>query len=145
MSDYFTSQQMLGGGARYPPNSGGPPGAGCPPGGAHQAPAATRTPSPATAPQRQGTVIQRHTPLAKVQGQSSLYPAGHEALSSLVDVAVQQPSLPVPAQQKDSNSGPGSGQPAEGLGKSMADHQPRVVLLDPQSLHDSRSGYLNPR
>lgn len=92
MNDYITSQQMHG--ARRvekPPQQQNY----YPVGSPH------RTPPPQ--PQRQG-VIQRHT------RPQSHYPPGHEALSSLVDVAVQQPSLPVPAA------------PHEGLGKTIADH-----------------------
>lgn len=63
-------------------------------------------------------VIQRHT--------RPHYPPGHEALSSLVDVAVQQPSLPVPTA------------PHEGLGKTMADNimeQPhRFQLIQQQQM-----------
>ncbi|CAH0549000.1 unnamed protein product [Brassicogethes aeneus] len=65
--------------------------------------------------QRQG-VIQRHT-------RPPYLPPGHEALSSLVDVAVQQPSLPVPTA------------PHEGLGKTIAEQleQPhRFQLLQQQ-------------
>lgn len=61
-----------------------------------------RTPPPPQQTQQRQGVIQRHT--------RPHYPPGHEALSSLVDVAVQQPNLPVP------NS------PHEGLGKTMADN-----------------------
>lgn len=88
MNDYITSQQMLGRRADkpqyYPSNS------------PHRTP-----PPPQQAQQRQG-VIQRHI--------RPHYPPGHEALGSLVDVAVQQPSLPVP------------NAPHEGLGKTMADN-----------------------
>lgn len=92
MNDYITSQQMHGvrrGEKTTQPQNYYP--AGSP----------HRTPPPQ--PQRQG-VIQRHT------RPQPHYPPGHEALSSLVDVAVQQPSLPVPAA------------PHEGLGKTIADH-----------------------
>ncbi|XP_063926302.1 nuclear receptor corepressor 1 isoform X4 [Zophobas morio] len=89
MNDYITSQQMLGRRnekAGYYPTS-----------------SPHRTPPPVSQQnqQRQG-VIQRHT--------RPYLPPGHEALSSLVDVAVQQPSLPVP------------NAPHEGLGKTMADN-----------------------
>lgn len=92
MNDYITSQQMHG--ARRVEKTAQPQNY-YPTGSPH------RTPPPQ--PQRQG-VIQRHT------RPQSHYPPGHEALSSLVDVAVQQPSLPVPAT------------PHEGLGKTIADH-----------------------
>ncbi|XP_030747632.1 nuclear receptor corepressor 1 isoform X1 [Sitophilus oryzae] len=89
IDDYITSQQML---SRrqdkpqyYPANS------------------PHRTPPPQQSQQRQG-VIQRHT---RPQYHP---PPGHEALSSLVDIAVQQPSLPVPSA------------PHEGLGKTIADN-----------------------
>lgn len=45
-------------------------------------------------PARQG-VIQRHNTAPKATSPQS-YPPGHEALGSLVDVAIRQPSLPVP-------------------------------------------------
>lgn len=96
MNDYITSQQMLGTRRGEKPISQ-PPANYYPAGSPH------RTPPPPQ-PQRQG-VIQRHT-----RPQPGHYPPGHEALSSLVDVAVQQPSLPVPAA------------PHEGLGKTIADH-----------------------
>ncbi|KAF5285140.1 hypothetical protein FQA39_LY16829 [Lamprigera yunnana] len=87
MNDYITSQQMLGRRNDKPQY--------------YATTSPHRTPPPQQAQQRQG-VIQRHT--------RPHYPPGHEALGSLVDVAVQQPSLPVP------NS------PHEGLGKTMADN-----------------------
>lgn len=91
MNDYITSQQMeklaRRGEKYYIPSS-----------------PQHRTPPPAPQPtqQRQG-VIQRHT-------RPHYPPPGHEALTSLVDVAVQQPSLPVPTA------------PHEGLGKTIADN-----------------------
>lgn len=91
MNDYITSQQMLGRRNEKPQYY---------PAGSPQ----HRTPPPVVpqqTQQRQG-VIQRHI--------RPHYPPGHEALSSLVDVAVQQPSLPVP------------NAPHEGLGKTMADN-----------------------
>ncbi|KAJ9589596.1 hypothetical protein L9F63_017181, partial [Diploptera punctata] len=53
-------------------------------------------------------------------------PPGHEAFSSLVDVAVQQPSLPVPHKDSDKRQQPHLLTPHhphhhEGLGKTMAD------------------------
>ncbi|XP_044763317.1 nuclear receptor corepressor 1 isoform X1 [Coccinella septempunctata] len=93
INDYITSQQMLGRRnekAQY-----------YQPGGMHRTP--PPPPPPQNQQQRQG-VIQRHT-------RPPYLPPGHEALSSLVDVAVQQPSLPVPVTP-----------PHEGLGKTMADN-----------------------
>ncbi|XP_044260119.1 nuclear receptor corepressor 1 [Tribolium madens] len=81
MNDYITSQQML---------------------GRRDKPYYARTPPPTNQNQQRQGVIQRHT--------RPYLPPGHEALSSLVDVAVQQPSLPVPTA------------PHEGLGKTMADN-----------------------
>jgi hypothetical protein len=76
MNDYITSQQMLGRrnekSQYYPANS----------------PHRTPPPPPQQQNQQRQGVIQRHT--------RPYLPPGHEALSSLVDVAVQQPSLPVP-------------------------------------------------
>ncbi|XP_076255294.1 nuclear receptor corepressor smrter isoform X3 [Rhynchophorus ferrugineus] len=89
MDDYITSQQMHSN--RRPEKP-------------HYYPANSphRTPPPPNQ-QRQG-VIQRHT-------RPQLQPLpGHEALTSLVDIAVQQPSLPVPTA------------PHEGLGKTIADN-----------------------
>ncbi|CAH1393589.1 unnamed protein product [Nezara viridula] len=75
MNDYITSQQMHG-----PGNSSGPRS------GRDKMYYQTNT--------RQG-VIQRHNTKPPSPGVSH-YPPGHEAFSSLVDVAVRQPSLPVP-------------------------------------------------
>lgn len=72
----------------------------------------TSTPSPhrTPPPQRQG-VIQRHNtsgskPPSPAPNRLHViphnhYPPGHEALSSLVDVAVQQPQLPVPHKEQN--------------------------------------------
>lgn len=55
-------------------------------------------------------VIQRHntnppgTPISKSVSPHPSYPPGHEALGSLVDVAIQQPSLPVPLSHSSSAS-----------------------------------------
>lgn len=100
MNDYITSQQMHGPRRMEKPTQ---------PQGYYPSGSPHRTPPPQ--PQRQG-VIQRHT------RPQPHYPPGHEALSSLVDVAVQQPSLPVPAA------------PHEGLGKTIADH-----LSEPHRFH----------
>lgn len=66
--------------------------------------AGARRPGEKTAPMyyqsRQG-VIQRHNTKPPSPHH---YPPGHEAFSSLVDVAVRQPSLPVPnTEHKDDN------------------------------------------
>lgn len=79
MNDYITSQQMHSNVAAQFPRAPKPP--------------------PVTSPMyyqpaRQG-VIQRHNTAPKVTSPQS-YPPGHEALGSLVDVAIRQPSLPVP-------------------------------------------------
>ncbi|XP_060534175.1 uncharacterized protein LOC132706710 [Cylas formicarius] len=92
INDYITSQQMLG---RRPEKPQYYP--------------VHRTPPPPQQQQQQGQqqrqgVIQRHT-------RPQYLPPGHEALSSLVDVAVQQPNLPVP-----------NAAPHEGLGKTIADN-----------------------
>nr|XP_036232555.1 uncharacterized protein LOC106620013 isoform X3 [Bactrocera oleae] len=50
----------------------------------------SKPPSPATMPQNRLHVMPHNYP-----------PAGHDAFSSFVDVAVQQPQLPVPSQQKE--------------------------------------------
>lgn len=108
MNDYITSQQMHGARRVEKP--------------AQQNYYPTGSPHRTTPPQpqRQG-VIQRHT------RPPSHYPPGHEALSSLVDVAVQQPSLPVPAA------------PHEGLGKTIADHlsEPHRFQLH-QQMHQNQ-------
>lgn len=120
LNDYITSQQMLGG-LRRPnlPITAPRPVAPTPP----QAPAIIQHQSqPQTQPQqqRQG-VIQRHsrtmasanTSLSRAPtSQHTLY-TGHEAFSSLVDVAVQQPSLPVPQQNSSSH---------ESIMKSVPEH-----------------------
>lgn len=78
MDDYITSQQMHSNVAAQFPRSQKPP-----------------VTSPIYyQPTRQG-VIQRHNTAPKVTSPQS-YPPGHEALGSLVDVAIRQPSLPVP-------------------------------------------------
>lgn len=90
INDYITSQQMLGRRNEkpqyYPTNS----------------PHRTPPPTQQSQQQRQG-VIQRHTRPQYLQ-------PGQEVLSTFVDLAVQQPSLPVP------------NAPHEGLGKTMADN-----------------------
>jgi len=86
MNDYITSQQMHSNVAAQFPRVQKPP--------------------PVTSPMyyqptRQG-VIQRHNTAPKVTSPQS-YPPGHEALGSLVDVAVRQPSLPVPLNHSEDN------------------------------------------
>nr|XP_022902723.1 uncharacterized protein LOC111415336 [Onthophagus taurus] len=107
MTDYITSQHMPG---RRPEKQYYP---------------SMRTPPPPTAQvvqsqqQRQG-VIQRHN----TRPHYPPPPPGHEALNSLVDIAVQQPSLPVP-----------NAPPHEGLGKTIADNileQPHRYMLQQQ-------------
>ncbi|KAK9751775.1 hypothetical protein QE152_g4752 [Popillia japonica] len=112
MNDYITSQQMekLGRRSEKPYYLTTSPQHRTPP------PAAQQT------QQRQG-VIQRHT--------RPHYPLpGHEALTSLVDVAVQQPSLPVPTA------------PHEGLGKTIADNileQPhRFQMMQQQQIRQQQ-------
>ncbi|VEN64139.1 unnamed protein product, partial [Callosobruchus maculatus] len=118
MNDYITSQQMLagGGGPRrpdktqyYPANS----------------PHRTPPPPPQQGQQQRQGVIQRHTRPQYLQ-------PGHEAMSTLVDVAVQQPSLPVPSA------------PHEGLGKTMADnileqpHRYQIIQQQHQQLRQQQ-------
>lgn len=111
MNDYITSQQMLSRRSEkpqyYPANS------------------PHRTPPPQQSQQQRQGVIQRHTRPQYLQ-------PGHEALSSLVDVAVQQPSLPVPSA------------PHEGLGKTMADnileqpHRYQIIQQHQQQLRQQQ-------
>lgn len=106
MNDYITSQQMLGRRNDKPP----PPTHYHPPSSPHRTPPPPQ-PSPQQQQQQRQGVIQRHI--------RPHYPPGHEAFSSLVDVAVQQPSLPVPSA------------PHEGLGKTMADN----IMEQPHRFH----------
>ncbi|KAJ8956379.1 hypothetical protein NQ318_015117 [Aromia moschata] len=132
MNDYITSQQMLGSRRadgkvpQYYP-AGSPHRTPPPP--QPQAQQQQQQPPPQQAQQqqqqqRQG-VIQRHTRPQYLQ-------PGHEALSSLVDVAVQQPSLPVPSA------------PHEGLGKTMADnileqpHRYQIIQQHQQQLRQQQ-------
>ncbi|CAB3362406.1 Hypothetical predicted protein [Cloeon dipterum] len=119
MSDFITSQQMHGRPAEAPMHHYYPI---YPAGGAQLVPNQ----------QRQG-VIQRGAAKPMPQQQrppprssspppmkKSAYPQGHEALNNLVDIALQQGSLPVPKEKMNSVGGP----PAminEGLGKGLAD------------------------
>lgn len=83
MNDYITSQQMHSNVTAQFPRAQKPP----------------VTSSMYYQPTRQG-VIQRHNTAPKVTSPQS-YPPGHEALGSLVDVAIRQPSLPVPLTHTD--------------------------------------------
>lgn len=88
-----------------------------------------KPPSPAASPHQRIHHLTPHHP----QHHSHHYtapgqpPPGHEAFSSLVDVAVQQPSLPVPHKESDKRQQPQHLLPPhhphhhEGLGKTMAD------------------------
>ena len=84
-----------------------------------------KPPSPATSPHQRLHHLTPHHP----QHHPHHYPPppGHEAFSSLVDVAVQQPSLPVPHKDSDKRQQPPHLLPPhhphhhEGLGKTMAD------------------------
>lgn len=110
MNDYITSQQMH---ARSR-NSGTSEG-----GNKNEAPSTlyyTSTPPPQTHAQNRQGVIQRHNTQKQIHYPPP--PPGLEAFSSLVDVAVQQPSLPVPHPHSHPASGSSS---HEGLGKTMAD------------------------
>ncbi|EEB13721.1 hypothetical protein Phum_PHUM254210 [Pediculus humanus corporis] len=124
MSDYITSQQMhgqrrvaLSGNEKQdsPSPRGGvgissPMYYNSPPGGMYL-PSRSPVDSPTPPPLRQG-VIQRHNTIPTSQGQPRppsggntagkphYPPPGHEAFSSLVEAAVQQPSLPVPSVEK---------------------------------------------
>lgn len=110
MNDYITSQQMHARGR----STGTSEGAG------KSEPSSTlyyaSTPPPQSHTQSRQGVIQRHNPQKQIHYPPP--PPGLEAFSSLVDVAVQQPSLPVPHPHGHSASG-SSGH--EGLGKTMAD------------------------
>ncbi|KYM98298.1 Nuclear receptor corepressor 2 [Cyphomyrmex costatus] len=121
MNDYITSQQMH---ARArSSNTGGsvtaettgksePP----PPPSSTLYYTSTPPPSQTHTQPRQG-VIQRHNPQKQMHYPPP--PPGLEAFSSLVDVAVQQPSLPVPHPHGHPAASGSSGH--EGLGKTMAD------------------------
>lgn len=130
MNDYITSQQMHGPPRRLPEKEyyqGGQYPSSRPPSAERPT---TGTPPP---PQARQGVIQRHNaarpkPPSPQQQQRSYhhphhphYPPGHEALSSLVDVAVQQPSLPVPKEEKP-----------EGLGKAVLEHEHRYRYDQPR-------------
>lgn len=122
MNDYITSQQMHAR-ARGSSNTGASvaaetTGKSEPPPPASSTLYYTSTPPPSqthTQP-RQG-VIQRHN--TQKQMHYPPPPPGLEAFSSLVDVAVQQPSLPVPHPHGHPAASGSSGH--EGLGKTMAD------------------------
>ncbi|KAK6640723.1 hypothetical protein RUM44_012420 [Polyplax serrata] len=163
MSDYITSQQMHGqrrvaiSGSEKQDSPSPRGGVGIssplyynsPPGGMYlpsRSPVDSSTPPPL----RQG-VIQRHNTIPTSQGQSrppsggnsagkSHYPPpGHEAFSSLVEAAVQQPSLPVPSVEKRTHSSEKSMMSHreahhEGLGKTMVDSLSSSRIID----HPSR-------
>lgn len=107
INDYITSQQMHGRGRVT---------------NATETPVKTEpsnlyyasTPPPQTHTQPRQGVIQRHNTQKPIHYPP---PPGLEAFSSLVDVAVQQPSLPVPHPHHPATSSSGH----EGLGKTMAD------------------------
>ncbi|TGZ54100.1 Uncharacterized protein DBV15_00368 [Temnothorax longispinosus] len=122
MNDYITSQQMHAR-ARGSSNAGGsvaaettvksePP----PPSSSTLYYTSTPPPSQTHTQPRQG-VIQRHNPQKQMHYPPP--PPGLEAFSSLVDVAVQQPSLPVPHPHGHPAASGSGGH--EGLGKTMAD------------------------
>ncbi|KAL1502524.1 hypothetical protein ABEB36_007656 [Hypothenemus hampei] len=108
--DYMTSQQMQSRRQEKPPY--------------YQANSSHRTPPPPQPNQQRQGVIQRHT-----RPQYHPTPPGHEALSTLVELSVQQPSLPVP------------NAPHEGLGKTIADNilEPhRLQLLHQQQMRQQQ-------
>ena len=110
MNDYITSQQMHARSRSAGTSEGS---------GKNEAPSTlyyTSTPPPQTHTQPRQGVIQRHNPQKQIHYPPP--PPGLEAFSSLVDVAVQQPSLPVPHPHGHPASGSSS---HEGLGKTMAD------------------------
>jgi len=81
-------------------------------------------------------------------------PPGHEAFSSLVDVAVQQPSLPVPPKDADKRQQPQQQQHLlpphhphhhEGLGKTMADSLNSARMLTDHHQMQERERYAVPR
>jgi len=121
MNDYITSQQMH---ARAR-SSGGSASAAGETAGKNEPPpppstlyyASTPPPPPQTHTQPRQGVIQRHNPQKQIHYPPP--PPGLEAFSSLVDVAVQQPSLPVPHPHSHPAASSSGGH--EGLGKTMAD------------------------
>ena len=121
ISDYYTSQQMnqltRGGSSSGASVTGEMTGKSEPPPPPSQTLYYASTPPPPsqthTQP-RQG-VIQRHNP----QKQMHYPPPVHDALSNLVEVAIQQPTLPVPHPHGHPAASGSGGH--EGLGKTMAD------------------------
>lgn len=110
MNDYITSQQMHARSRSAGTSEGN---------SKNEGPSTlyyTSTPPPQTHTQPRQGVIQRHNPQKQIHYPPP--PPGLEAFSSLVDVAVQQPSLPVPHPHGHPASGSSS---HEGLGKTMAD------------------------
>ncbi|CAG2063316.1 unnamed protein product, partial [Timema podura] len=84
----------------------------------------TKPPSPAASPHQRLHFLPHHPPTHHPHHHfPPLYPPppGHEAFSSLVDVAVQQPSLPVPQKDSEKRQSTHHMHHHEGLGKSMAD------------------------
>ncbi|XP_020277995.1 uncharacterized protein LOC109851876 isoform X2 [Pseudomyrmex gracilis] len=120
MNDYITSQQMH---ARARSSGGGASAANetvksePPPPPSSTLYYASTPPPPQTHTQPRQGVIQRHNPQKQMHYPPP--PPGLEAFSSLVDVAVQQPSLPVPHPHGHPAATGSSGH--EGLGKTMAD------------------------
>ncbi|XP_059487311.1 nuclear receptor corepressor 2 isoform X2 [Neocloeon triangulifer] len=114
LSDFITSQQMHGRAPEPPMHHYYPM---YTPGGAQLVPNQ----------QRQGVIQrgaakplpQRPPPRSSPPIKKSVYPPGHEALNSLVDIASQQPRLPEP-KDKMHPGGPPS-MMNEGLGKGLAD------------------------
>nr|CAD7429781.1 unnamed protein product [Timema monikensis] len=92
----------------------------------------TKPPSPAASPHQRLHFLPHHPPTHHPHHHfPPLYPPppGHEAFSSLVDVAVQQPSLPVPQKDSEKRQSTHHMHHHEGLGKSMADSLSNVRLL----------------
>ncbi|XP_044739658.1 uncharacterized protein LOC123301011 isoform X2 [Chrysoperla carnea] len=168
MNDYITSQQMHGGASRRNEKSQeSPRGTGQGNQVVTSAAAAAlyyenqymqnRTPPPSGSappppPQRQGVIQRHHRPSppppqqSQQQQQRRNYAplAGHEAFSSLVDVAVRQPQLPVPnTTHKDGGSSSGGGGGHEGLGKTIADHTHRYSQLSAMHQQQRRMVELN--
>jgi len=114
MSDFLTSQQMQGRPSAEPMHHFYP---------MYTAGGAQLLPNQ----QRQGVIQrgaakpmpQRPPPRSSPPIKKSIYPPGHEALNSLVDIASQQPSLPVPKEKLQMHPNPSMMN--EGLGKGLAD------------------------
>jgi len=105
-----------------------------------------KPPSPAASPHQRLHHLTPHHP----QHHSHHYPPpghpppGHEAFSSLVDVAVQQPSLPVPHKDSDKRQQPQQqhrlpphhSHHHEGLGKTMADSLNSARMLTDHQIQE---------